>query len=523
MSQEHDIEYLKSQLADYERKSRKTKWLLRQLGKKMRNLPEDIPRKLARALNKRRSKDGIKKTIAAGTVTVAAPEKNEVFFVVNGDRRSELLDVVKRDPAAVNALADMMAFHGSDAMQDLVRRAAAISPDVGSLHDAETHYLAPWHDGNYLIYRKALQRIPEGPWDFVILVPFGKLGGADFVAGILADALVRKGRTLILRTDLSDWDRPDWYPQDVPSVDISPELSALPNRSRALYFILRELDARHVINVNSRTTFDMLVEYGERLAFSSKLHAYYFCADRDAQGNDAGYPVWYLAPILPFLSTAICDSADLAGTLSRRYALPASLSGKVKTLYTPARSVVHDRAVVEGQIESRSQRQRPRILWAGRLDRQKRFDILVELAKAMPDIQFDCWGKAVLDAPPKLSNLPSNLKLHGAFQDFSDLPLTDCDGWLYTSEWDGLPTTLIELGAMGMPIVASAVGGVPELIDVTTGWPVAPTDGVDGYEAALRQMLKNNDERRKRALALQGLVQKRHSFDAFCAELMEIA
>lgn len=523
MSHEHDIEHLRSQVADYERKSRKTKWLLRQLSKKIANSPQDISKKFKRALNKRRTKEGIKKTLAGqAQIADAGPEKGKVFFIVNGDRRSELLEVVERDPAAIKALNNMMSFNRSDKMQELVRRAAAISPDVGSLHDIDMNYLSPWHDGDYLIYRKALEQVPEGPWDYIVLVPFGKLGGADFVAGVLADALSRKGRTLILRTDLPDWDRPDWYPQDVPSVDISQALSALPHPVRALYFLLRELGARHVINVNSRLAFDMFVEYGERLALTSNIHAYYFCADRDEQGNDAGYPVWYFAPILPFLSTAICDSADLAGTLTRRYTLPSLLQAKVKTIYTPARTDVPDRALVEGQIESQSKRHTPRILWAGRLDRQKRFDILVALAKAMPDIQFECWGKSVLDAPPNLSGLPSNLNMHGAFKDFSDLPLTDCDGWLYTSEWDGLPTTLIELGAMGMPIVASAVGGVPELIDATTGWPVAPSEGVAGYESALREMLNDSDERRKRALTLKERVTGRHGFDAFCAELTEM-
>lgn len=523
MSDGHDIEHLRSQLADYERKSRKTKWLLGQLSKKVANFPQDIPKKFKHALNKYRSKKGIVKTLARQPqIANLGPEKDKVFFVMNGDRHSELLKVVERDPPSIKALNNMTAFNRSDTMRELVRRAAAISPDVGSLHDIDLNYLSPWHDGDYLIYRKALEQVPEGPWDYIVLVPFGKLGGADFVAGVLADALSSRGRTLILRTDLPDWERPDWYPQDVPSVDISQALSALPNPVRALYFMLRNLGARHVINVNSRLAFDMFVEYGERLALTSNVHAYYFCADRDAQGNETGYPVWYFAPILPFLSTAICDSADLAGALARRYALPPRLQAKLKTIYTPARSDAPDRGLVEAQIYSQSTRQTPRILWAGRLDRQKRFDIIVALAKVMPDIQFECWGKAVLDAPPNLSDLPSNLNMHGAFKDFSDLPLTDCDGWLYTSEWDGLPTTLIELGAMGMPIVASAVGGVPELIDETTGWPVAQSNGVAGYESALREMLNDSNERRKRALTLKERVVGRHGFDAFCAEFMEI-
>ena len=42
-------------------------------------------------------------------------------------------------------------------------------------------------------------------------------------------------------------------------------------------------------------------------------------------------------------------------------------------------------------------------------------------------------------------------------------------------------TTIIELGVLGMPIVASAVGGIPELVDETTGWLVDPFDDVDQF------------------------------------------
>jgi glycosyltransferase involved in cell wall biosynthesis len=132
---------------------------------------------------------------------------------------------------------------------------------------------------------------------------------------------------------------------------------------------------------------------------------------------------------------------------------------------------------------------RPRILWAGRLDRQKRFDLLIDIAAAMPDVDFLCWGKAVLDAPPNLSALPANVRMQGAFASFDDLPLGEAEGFLYTSAWDGLPTILIELGALGVPIVASAVGGVPELIDEACGWPVPGDAGREAYVAALRDLL----------------------------------
>ena len=161
------------------------------------------------------------------------------------------------------------------------------------------------------------------------------------------------------------------------------------------------------------------------------------------------------------------------------------------------------------------------MLWAGRLDRQKRFDLVVSIAGAMPDVDFSCWGKAVLDAPPDLSGLPRNVKINEPFASYEELPFETADGWLYTSAWDGLPTILIELGALGTPIVASAVGGVPELIDAETGWPVAGDAGIQEYVRALRDMIDNPELRIAKARALQARVRKNHTMSAYKARLAQ--
>ena len=167
--------------------------------------------------------------------------------------------------------------------------------------------------------------------------------------------------------------------------------------------------------------------------------------------------------------------------------------------------------MVKLQVSGRSLRARARFLWAGRLDKQKRFDLLLQIAAQMPDVDFDCWGKAVLDAPPNLDNLPQNVRLHAPFTSYDELPLTDADGWIYTSAWDGLPTILIECAALGVPIAASAVGGVPELIDETTGWPVREHDDAQAYVSALRDMLRDDGARLAKVEALQQRVRTRHT------------
>jgi glycosyltransferase involved in cell wall biosynthesis len=70
-----------------------------------------------------------------------------------------------------------------------------------------------------------------------------------------------------------------------------------------------------------------------------------------------------------------------------------------------------------------------------------------------------------------------------------------------------------------MPIVASGVGGVPELITDETGWLVHDADNVNAYVKALREILAAPDESRRRAQMLKALIESRHAFANYASEL----
>jgi glycosyltransferase involved in cell wall biosynthesis len=82
-----------------------------------------------------------------------------------------------------------------------------------------------------------------------------------------------------------------------------------------------------------------------------------------------------------------------------------------------------------------------------------------------------------------------------------------------------MPTTIIELGVRGMAVVASAVGGVPELIGAETGWAIPPQADATIYVAALREALDSPAEAVRRAEALQSLVANRHTEAIYDASL----
>ncbi len=431
-------------------------------------------------------------------------------------------DTDDRRSAGDAAIKRMDEFSKSDLVSDIFIKANAIEPDIGPMARYTTLIAPPWHDSSYITFKTLRAVIPEGEFDDIVFMPFCKLGGADFVAGVLVKSLIaRRRRVLILRTEQSDWARPDWFPQEVANVDLSIYLSRMDEHDvlRALYVIVMNSKARSIYNVNSYRCFKLLEKFGKQLKTFVKSHVYYFCADRDENGFEVGYPVWFFANILNDISTAIFDTDSLRSALCTRYGLIGPLAEKTRTIYTPSMAEPKEAAMAVRQVETRSFRGKPVMLWAGRLDRQKRFDLVIEIARKMPNIEFQCWGKAVLDLPPDTASLPENLHLNGTFKSLEELPLDASDGWLYTSEWDGLPTILIECAALGVPIVASAVGGVPELITAETGWLVEKVDDVDSYVAAITDMLSNGQIRIERASRARELVKKRHNMSAYVAEI----
>lgn len=115
------------------------------------------------------------------------------------------------------------------------------------------------------------------------------------------------------------------------------------------------------------------------------------------------------------------------------------------------------------------------ILYVGRLHPQKGLDTLVRAAALLPGVPVTLAG----DGPERaaLEQLAGQLGVAGrvlvtGFRPHREVPalLAAADVVVLPSRYEELGTALVEAMAAGRPVVASAVGGIPELV----------RDGVDG-------------------------------------------
>jgi glycosyltransferase involved in cell wall biosynthesis len=147
----------------------------------------------------------------------------------------------------------------------------------------------------------------------------------------------------------------------------------------------------------------------------------------------------------------------------------------------------------------------PTIGMVAYMDRRKNPMALVEvaarLAPRIPDVRVLLIGefpdpayRAAVQARAKELNLGGNLLLAG-FQ-VNPFPLVAaCDVIALPAQRDPFPIALLEAMALGKPIVANAVGGIPEMIAAGTTGFVVPPDDLDAFAAAVLRLLEDRQLR----------------------------
>jgi glycosyltransferase involved in cell wall biosynthesis len=160
----------------------------------------------------------------------------------------------------------------------------------------------------------------------------------------------------------------------------------------------------------------------------------------------------------------------------------------------------------------------------GRIEQQKNLDGFIEAAAAVysrrPDARFRVAGTgselARLESAVAARGLSGVVSFEGTTNDAAGF-LAELDQFWLTSNWEGTPNVVLEAMASAVPVIATRVGGTPEIVaDGRTGVLVDKGDMNAVAEASLR-LAADSALSSRLALAARADAQQRFSLAAMVA------
>jgi len=166
----------------------------------------------------------------------------------------------------------------------------------------------------------------------------------------------------------------------------------------------------------------------------------------------------------------------------------------------------------------------PRVLWVGRISREKRFDWILDVAEALPQFAFDVVGAAnthseYADALLSRAELMPNVVLHGRLVHhelgalYHRARLLCC-----TSIFEGFPNTFLEAWSIGLPIVSTFD---PDSVIDKYGLGKKASN-VKELCAEITTFMENHNLWQKTSAAAQGYFNTRHTLEAVMPRFVDL-
>ena len=359
---------------------------------------------------------------------------------------------------------------------------------------------------------KLMIKTIDSQFDCVLVAPWILKGGADLALLFHLKYLVNENkRVLLILTECRSSPWLSRVPNGITIHNIG-ELAPQANRDEKkvlLFYVLATLKTKVLHIINSQAAWDVLITYGEIIHSSMKVIISLYCYDYSDEGKPVGYPD-SLQNCSEWIDLIYSDNIFFVKHLNEHYGIDFH---KMIVLNHPIDFIYGD---VDFYDSSSSN-----ILWASRLDQQKRPDILLEVAKACPDFKFYVFGSSMLDESDVLFKLQAldNVELMGSFDGFLSLSRNKYFAFLYTSQWDGLPNILLEAAACGLPIVAPAIGGITDFLSVDRGFLCHNTSAIDDYVGYLNKLYGDKNIAREIKVCMGNYLVKKHTYELFFEQL----
>ena len=199
-----------------------------------------------------------------------------------------------------------------------------------------------------------------------------------------------------------------------------------------------------------------------------------------------------------------------------------SRNPRVETLFNPV--------PVPQAVTAWPARDASSLLFLGKLGKAKGVDDLLQactaLAQRHPALRLAMGGdgdRAAVQARAEMLGVAAHVDLLGWVQGAQKTRLLDtCRAYVLPSYFEGLPMSILEAMAAGVPVIATAIGGIPEAIDDgVEGYLLAPGD-VEGLADRLDRLLSDDALAQRMGAAGRAKVERHFSTTAVMPRLEHI-
>ncbi|MCR4313847.1 MAG: glycosyltransferase family 4 protein [Candidatus Uhrbacteria bacterium] len=172
------------------------------------------------------------------------------------------------------------------------------------------------------------------------------------------------------------------------------------------------------------------------------------------------------------------------------------------------------------------------ILFVGRLAAPKNPGLLVEAFSRLPSelqdkaritIIGDGPDRARLEALIKNLHLTTRVELTGALprEDVLEQLRSQADIFVLLSHWEGFPYSILEAMAVGVPVIASRVGGIPEALE-QEGGILIDNDSLEQVTDALSRLITDKALREKMGGMARQTVVSTFSVEQMCKKTFNV-
>lgn len=158
-----------------------------------------------------------------------------------------------------------------------------------------------------------------------------------------------------------------------------------------------------------------------------------------------------------------------------------------------------ERSLPEPSAAPRDPRRRRRVAFVAGLTRIKGTERVIEVARRLPDLDFHLYGRPYDEVRDALAAAPDNVRVHGEVSHDAVIEgLAAADLFLFpTAHPEGFPYGVLEAMALGLPVVSTRVGAIPEMVEHDAGGILADL-AVPALTEAVSRCLE--DEARRSAM-----------------------